>query len=38
MIELTYTKTSDQMELAGRMNSIRSRGEEIILHDLVYTI
>ena len=29
-------KTSDQMEWVGRMNSIRSRAEEIVLNDLIY--
>ena len=29
-------KASNQMEWVGRMNSIRSRAEEIILHELVY--
>ena len=29
-------KASDQMEWVGRMNNIRSRAEEIILHELVY--
>ena len=29
-------KASDQMEWVGRMNSIRSRAEEIVLHDLIY--
>jgi len=29
-------KTSDQMEWVRRMNSIRSRAEEIVLHELVY--
>ena len=31
-------KASDQMEWVGRMNNIRSRAEEIVLHDLVYTL
>ena len=30
-------KASDQMEWVRRMNSIRSRAEEIVLHELVYT-
>ena len=30
-------KASDQMEWVGRMNNIRNRAEEIILHELVYT-
>lgn len=29
-------KASDQMEWVGRMNSIRSRAEEIVLSELVY--
>ena len=29
-------KASDQMEWVGRMNSIRNRAEEIVLHELVY--
>ncbi len=29
-------KTSDQMEWVGRMNNIRNRAEEIVLHELVY--
>ncbi|MSS14043.1 TnpV protein [Lachnospiraceae bacterium Oil+RF-744-WCA-WT-11] len=29
-------KASDQMEWVRRMNSIHSRAEEIILHELVY--
>ena len=29
-------KTENQMEWVGRMNSIRSRAEEIILSELVY--
>jgi len=29
-------KASDQMEWVGRMNNIRSRAEEIVLHELVY--
>jgi len=31
-------KASDQMEWVRSMNSIRSRAEEIVLHDLVYTL
>lgn len=31
-------KASDQMEWVGRMNNIRSRAEEIVLHDLIYTL
>lgn len=31
-------KASNQMEWVGRMNNIRNRAEEIILHDLVYTL
>ncbi|NCC69341.1 MAG: TnpV protein, partial [Clostridia bacterium] len=31
-------KASNQMEWVGRMNNIRSRAEEIVLHDLVYAI
>ena len=35
---LTETlKAADQMEWVGRMNNIRNRAEEIILHELVYT-
>lgn len=29
-------KGADQMEWVARMNSIRSRAEEIVLHELVY--
>ncbi len=29
-------KASDQMEWVGRMNNIRNRAEEIILHELIY--
>lgn len=29
-------KTHNQMEWVGRMNNIRNRAEEIILHELVY--
>ena len=29
-------KTDDQMEWVRRMNSIRNRAEEVVLHDLVY--
>ena len=29
-------KASNQMEWLGRMNNIRSRAEEIVLHELVY--
>lgn len=29
-------KTENQMEWVGRMNSIRSRAEEIVLNDLIY--
>ena len=29
-------RASDQMEWVGRMNNIRNRVEEIILHELVY--
>ena len=29
-------KASDQMEWVGRMNNIRNRAEEIVLHELVY--
>ena len=29
-------KAENQMEWVGRMNSIRSRAEEIVLHDLIY--
>ena len=31
-------KASDQMGWVGRMNSIRNRAKEIILHELVYAI
>ena len=31
-------KATNQMEWVGRMNDIRNRAEEIILHDLVYTL
>ena len=31
-------KSANQMEWVGRMNNIRNRAEEIILHDLVYTL
>ena len=30
-------KAADQMAWVGKMNSIRSRAEEIVLHELVYT-
>ena len=30
-------KASNQMEWVGRMNNIRNRAEEIVLHELVYT-
>ena len=29
-------KKQDQMEWVRRMNSIRSRAEEIVLHELIY--
>ena len=29
-------KASDQIEWVGRMNNIRNRAEEIVLHELVY--
>ena len=29
-------KASDQMEWVGRMNNIRNRAEEIVLHELIY--
>ncbi len=29
-------KASNQMEWVGRMNNIRNRAEEIVLHELVY--
>ena len=29
-------KAADQMEWVGRMNSVRQRAEEIVLHDLIY--
>ena len=31
-------KAEDQMEWVRRMNSIRNRAEEIILHELVYAL
>lgn len=31
-------KAADPLEWVGRMNSIRNRAEEIILHELVYTL
>ncbi|MEG0689088.1 MAG: TnpV protein [Hungatella sp.] len=31
-------KASNQMEWVGRINSIRSRAEEIVLYDLIYTL
>lgn len=31
-------KATDQMEWVRRMNSIRSRAEEIVLHELVYDV
>ena len=31
-------KASDQMAWVGRMNNIRNRAEEIILHELVYAL
>lgn len=31
-------KATDQMEWVRRMNSIRSRAEEIVLHELVYVV
>ena len=31
-------KAADQMKWVGRMNSIRNRAEEIILHELVYAL
>ena len=31
-------KAADQMEWVRRMNSIRNRAEEIILHELVYSL
>ena len=30
-------KAEDQMAWVGKMNSIRSRAEEIVLHELIYT-
>ena len=30
-------KAADQMAWVGKMNSIRSRAEEIVLHELIYT-
>ena len=29
-------KAADQMEWVGRMNNIRNRAEEVVLHELVY--
>ncbi len=29
-------KATDQMEWVGRMNNVRNRAEEIVLHELVY--
>ena len=29
-------KASDQIEWVGRMNNIRNRAEEIVLHELIY--
>ena len=29
-------KAADQMEWVGRMNNIRQRAEEVVLHDLIY--
>ena len=31
-------KATDQMAWVGKMNSIQSRAEEIVLHELVYTV
>lgn len=31
-----HLKAADQMEWVGRMNSIRSRAEEVVLSELVY--
>jgi hypothetical protein len=31
-------KATDQMEWVRRMNSIRNRAEEIVMHELVYTM
>lgn len=31
-------KASDKIKWVGRMNNIRSRAEEIVLHDLVYSL
>ena len=31
-------KAADQMEWVRRMNSIRNRAEEIVLHELVYEV
>ena len=30
-------KAADQMAWVRRMNSVRSRAEEIVLHELIYT-
>ena len=30
-------KAADQMAWVGKMNSIRDRAEEIVLHELIYT-
>ena len=31
-------KAANQMAWVGRMNSIHNRAEEIILHELIYTV
>ena len=31
-----HLKAENQMEWVGRMNSIRSRAEEVVLNDLIY--
>ena len=31
-------KVSDQMAWVGRMNNIRNRAEEMVLHELVYAL
>ena len=30
-------KSADQLGWVRRMNSVRSRAEEVVLHDLIYT-
>ena len=38
MINLNEIVTADQIEWVRRMNSIRNRAEEIVLHELVYDL